>query len=70
MVTAHEEATIIQLSDDNHDGIADATVIAAVLAQADDEIHARIANRYAVPMSPVPALAKRLAANLAVGLLF
>ncbi|MDQ6974103.1 MAG: DUF1320 family protein, partial [Mariprofundaceae bacterium] len=25
---------------------------------------------YAVPMSPVPALAKRLAANLAVGLLF
>jgi len=70
LITAHEEVTIIQLSDDNHDGIADVAVIDAVLAQADDEIHARIATRYAVPMNPVPALAKRLAVSLAIGLLF
>ncbi|MDQ7002657.1 MAG: DUF1320 domain-containing protein [Ghiorsea sp.] len=70
IINAHEETTIIELSDDNRDGIADVGVIDAVLGQADDEIHARIATRYAVPMNPIPALAKRLAVSLAIGLLF
>jgi len=70
IILNHDERIVIELSDDNGDGIADVAVINAVLAQADAEINARISTRYAVPMHPVPALAKSLAASLAVGLLY
>jgi len=70
IILNHDERIIIELSDDNGDGIADVAVVNAVLAQADAEINARIATRYAIPMNPVPALATPLAASLAVGLLY
>ncbi len=70
LIKKHDEQYLIQLSDDNNDGIADATVIDEAIAQADAEINARISKRYAVPMNPVPALAKSLSATLAIGILY
>jgi len=69
LIQIHDERTIIELSDDNGDGVADVAVIDAALAQADAEIHARVSRRFAVPLSPIPALAISLAATLVVGLL-
>ena len=70
LIKVHDEQYLIQLSDDNGDGIADTAVIDEAIAQADAEINARIANRYAVPMNPVPTLATSLSAKLAVGFLY
>jgi len=70
LIKAHDEQYLIQLSDDNSDGIADTAVIDQAIAKADAEINARISNRYTVPMNPVPALATSLSATIAVGILY
>jgi len=70
LISAHEERTIVQLADENGDGVADTAVIDAALAKADAEIHARVSRRYAVPLDPVPALAVQLATTLAIGFLY
>jgi len=70
LIKKHDEQYLIQLSDDNGDGIADAAVIDEAIAQADAEINARVSRRYAVPMNPVPKLAASLSATLAVGMLY
>lgn len=67
---AHDEQFLIQLSDDNSDGVADTLVIDQAIAKADAEINARVAKRYTVPMNPVPALASSLSAILAIGFLY
>jgi len=67
LIKKHDEQYLIQLSDDNNDGVADTSVIDEAIAQADAEINARVANRYAVPLNPVPALATSLSAVLAIG---
>ncbi|OIP98858.1 MAG: hypothetical protein AUK35_09665 [Zetaproteobacteria bacterium CG2_30_46_52] len=70
LIDAHDEQYIIQLSDDNKDGIADPAVIAKAIASADADINARISNRFAVPLNPVPALATSLSSLLAIGILY
>lgn len=70
LVNAHDEQFLIQLSDDNADGLADALVIDQAIAKADGEINARVSKRYTVPMNPVPALATSLSAMLAIGILY
>jgi len=70
LIKQHDEQYLIQLSDDNNDGVADTAIIDEAIAKADAEINARISNRYAVPMNPVPVLAKSLSATLAIGNLY
>ncbi|OIO70887.1 MAG: hypothetical protein COS35_06505 [Zetaproteobacteria bacterium CG02_land_8_20_14_3_00_50_9] len=70
LIKKHDEQYLIQLSDDDGDGIADAVVIDEAIAQADAEINARISMRYSVPMNPVPALATSISATLAIGNLY
>lgn len=70
LIKVHDEQYLIQLSDDDDDGVADADVIDQAIAKADAEINARVSNRYAVPMNPVPALATSLSATLAVSNLY
>jgi phage gp36-like protein len=53
-------ATLIQLTDDNADGVADVAVIAEAIAQADAEIDAYLGARYTIPVTPVPALLRSL----------
>jgi len=70
LIKKHDEQYLIQLSDDNNDGIADTSIINEAIAQADAEINSRVANRYAVPLTPVPALATSLSAVIAIGNLY
>jgi len=70
LIKAHDEQYLIQLSDDNNDGIADTAIIDEAIAKADAEINARISNRYAVPMNPIPALATQLSITLAISNLY
>jgi phage gp36-like protein len=61
---------LVQLTDDNGDGVADAAVIAAVIAQADAEIDGYLGTRYTVPVSPVPALVVQLSTAIAAWRLY
>jgi len=70
LIAHTEEQTIIQLSDDNNDGVADNTVIDAAIMQADGQINARVSMRYAVPLDPAPALAVQMSTTLAVAGLY
>jgi phage gp36-like protein len=64
------EATLIQLTDDDADGVADAAVIAETIAQADSEINGYLGSRYSIPVSPVPALLRNLSVALSVWKLY
>ncbi len=57
--------TLIQLTDDDKDGVADAVVIAEAIAQADAEIDSYLGSRYSIPVSPVPALLTKLSTAIA-----
>ena len=61
---------LIELADDDNDGVADAAVIEAALQDADSVIDSLLKVRYALPFSPAPALLTKLAADLAVASLF
>ena len=70
LIEAHDEQFLIQLSDDNGDGIADTAIIDKAIAKADAEVNSRVSKRYAVPMVPAPALATSLSATLAISNLY
>lgn len=60
------EDAITVLADRDGDGAADAGVVDRALADADAEIDAYLAERYQLPLSPVPPLLTRLACEIAV----
>jgi phage gp36-like protein len=64
------EPSLIALSDDDGDGVADAAVIAAAIADAAAEIGALLAPRYAVPFALAPAIVRSLCALLAIERLY
>jgi phage gp36-like protein len=59
-------AQLVQLTDDNQDGLADAPVVTEAIAQADAEIDGYLGSRYTLPVSPVPALVRQL--SVAIGI--
>lgn len=61
---------VIALSDDDLDGDPDAEIIAAVIAAADSNIDSYLANRYTVPIFPVPEILKKYSAILSIYHLF
>jgi phage gp36-like protein len=63
-------AQLVQLTDDDADGVADAAVIAEGIAQADAEIDGYLGSRYAVPVSPVPALLRQLSVAISIWRLY
>jgi phage gp36-like protein len=65
-----EPARLVQLTDDNNDGVADTAPIAEAIAAAGSIIDSYLATRYTVPVSPVPDLVRTMAADLAIYLLF
>lgn len=56
---------LVQLTDHAEAQTIDAAVVAARLSDADATIDSYLGGRYAVPVSPTPALLKRLAADIA-----
>jgi phage gp36-like protein len=63
-------AQLIQLTDDNADGAADADPITEAIAQADAEIDGYLGARYPVPVSPVPDLLRTLSVAIATWKLY
>jgi len=59
------EQEIVQLTDRDGTGVIDAAVVTKALEDADGEINARIALKYTVPLTPVPTIVVRLAADIA-----
>ncbi|ARE40909.1 Mu-like prophage protein GP36 [Rhodovulum sp. P5] len=59
------EAEIVQIADRDRDGAADADVIAAALADADNAIDGYLATRYDTPLDDVPDLVVTWAVSLA-----
>lgn len=60
------EQTLIALTDEQGIGVGNEAVADAALADAAAEIDAMIGARYAVPVSPVPDLLKKVCLDLAV----
>jgi len=62
--------TLIELTDDNHDGAPDTEVINAVITGASARIDAYLGARYAAPVNPVIPIITGLCVSLCVPLLF
>ena len=61
---------LIELTDDDNDGMADADVITAAITDADGVIDTHLAARYACPFATPPALITKISTALAIGTLF
>ncbi|MFQ5765414.1 MAG: gp436 family protein [Rhodospirillales bacterium] len=57
---------LVQLTDDDRDGLADAAVVTEAIAQADGVIDSYLARRYTVPLTTVPAVIR--AASVDIGI--
>lgn len=55
-----------ELADRDGDGVADATVVAKALADADATIDGYLSGRYALPLATTPPLLARIAGDLAL----
>lgn len=58
-------AEVLQLTDRNGDGVADAGVIEQVLADAEAEIDGYLGSRYQLPLASVPQIVKVYACDIA-----
>ncbi len=58
------------LADEDGDGAPDAAILAAAIEDAEAEVDAALAGRYATPIDPPPPPLRRLVVDLAVYLLF
>ncbi len=63
-------AQLVQLTDDNADGVADAANITEAIAEADAEMDGYLGARYPVPVSPVPALLRQLSVAISIWRLY
>jgi phage gp36-like protein len=58
--------TLIQLTDDDNEGKIIDDHVTAAIADADAEIDAHCQGRYDIPLSPVPAMIKKISVDMAV----
>ena len=63
-------AQLVQLTDDNQDGVVDTAPITEAIAEADAEIDGYLGARYPVPVSPIPVLLKNLSVAIALWKLY
>ncbi len=57
---------LIELTDDDGNDLPDSGVIEQAIADADAEIDSYLAGRYTVPVSPVPAVIRKLSVDIAI----
>lgn len=60
------EAVLVDLTDDTGAGVVDTDAVDAAIGDADEEIDAFLAMRYALPFTAVPAIVLRMSADLSV----
>ncbi|MDX1755883.1 MAG: phage protein Gp36 family protein [Marinobacter sp.] len=65
MVERFGEGELIDLTDRNHTGAIDATVLGRALADATAEIDGYLASRYDLPLASTPVVLVRVCADLA-----
>ncbi len=65
MVSRFDDKEIEQLTDRANVGVINTTVLANKLADADAEINGYLQGRYALPLTSVPDVLKRLACDIA-----
>ena len=61
---------LIQLTDDDGDGVADASVVNKAISDAEAEVNGYVGTRYSVPLDPVPAIVSRWTTSIAVYLVY
>ena len=61
---------LVELADDDGDGVADSEVLEAAVTDADGLIDSHLASRYKVPFATPPALVRKISADLAIATLF
>ncbi|KKL24308.1 hypothetical protein LCGC14_2416610 [marine sediment metagenome] len=64
------EDTLITLTDDEGLGQVDTARVDEAIAQADSEIDSYCGGRYSVPVSPAPAILKKLSVDIAIYTLY
>ncbi|WAC06583.1 MAG: DUF1320 domain-containing protein [Thermodesulfobacteriota bacterium] len=64
------ENKLIELTDDNGDGVADTGVVDKAIADADAEIDTYLSGRYTVPLSPVPPIINKVSVDISIWNLF
>ena len=60
------ETDLVQLTDDEGAGTIHPQRLEEAIAQADADIDSYLSGKYAVPLTPVPAVLKKLSADIAV----
>lgn len=60
------ETDLVQLTDDEGAGTINPQRLEEAVAQADADIDSYLSGKYAVPLTPVPAVVKKLSADIAV----
>jgi phage gp36-like protein len=65
-----DEATLIQLTDDDDAGSTNEAVVAAVLESASVEIDGYVGGRYSLPFATPPAILAKLCVDIAGWLLY
>ncbi len=61
-----DEDRLIQLTDDEDAGTADADIVTKAIADADAEIDSYCGTRYDLPFSPAPAIIRKLSVDVAI----
>ena len=61
-----ESRLLVQLADEDGDGVADTAVVAAAISDADALIDSYVGSRYTVPFETVPAVIIQMSARLAI----
>lgn len=61
-----DEARLIQLTDDENVGAVNTSRVEKAIADADEEINGYVGSRHAVPLSPVPAILRKLSVDIAI----
>jgi phage gp36-like protein len=57
---------LVRLTDDSGSGTVDEAVVARAIADADSELDAYLGERYSLPLTPVPPLARKLSVDIAL----
>ncbi len=65
LLLAFSEEEVVGLADRDHDGVADATVIADAISFADSHIDSYLREKYTVPLAILPANLRGMACDFA-----
>lgn len=60
------EDELVQLTDDSHVGAVDEAIVTSAVADASEEIDGYVGSKYALPLSSMPGILKKLCVDVAI----